>query len=131
MLPYFTPSHFCPRHLSSPLILLSLLHLCPLLPLSSPLTPSPPSPPPAHSAPSISAPHSAPLTPTSSSLLSAPPPPLPTQCQYSHPAETLSDLQQVQSKFSDLRLYVDFYCEYNNFLMSHFLYVFHNKSMKK
>ncbi|XP_055360008.1 E3 ubiquitin-protein ligase RNF31 isoform X3 [Betta splendens] len=33
-----------------------------------------------------------------------------TECQYSHPAETLSDLQQVQSRFSDLRLYVNFYC---------------------
>ncbi|XP_056247457.1 E3 ubiquitin-protein ligase RNF31-like isoform X1 [Seriola aureovittata] len=32
------------------------------------------------------------------------------ECQYSYPAETLSDLQRVRSLFSDLRLYVDFYC---------------------
>ncbi|XP_040911155.1 uncharacterized protein si:dkey-181m9.8 isoform X2 [Toxotes jaculatrix] len=32
------------------------------------------------------------------------------ECQYSHPAETLSDLHTVRSLFSDLRLYVDFYC---------------------
>ncbi|XP_040000878.1 E3 ubiquitin-protein ligase RNF31-like [Xiphias gladius] len=33
-----------------------------------------------------------------------------TECQYSYPAETLSDLQRVRSLYSDLRLYVDFYC---------------------
>lgn len=33
-----------------------------------------------------------------------------TECQYSYPAETLSDLQRVRSLFPDLRLYVDFYC---------------------
>ncbi|XP_044223288.1 E3 ubiquitin-protein ligase RNF31 isoform X2 [Thunnus albacares] len=33
-----------------------------------------------------------------------------TECQYSYPVETLSDLQRVRSLFSDLRLYVDFYC---------------------
>ncbi|XP_073347595.1 E3 ubiquitin-protein ligase RNF31 isoform X2 [Pagrus major] len=32
------------------------------------------------------------------------------ECQYSYPVETLSDLQKVRSLFSDLRLYVDFYC---------------------
>nr|XP_046264163.1 E3 ubiquitin-protein ligase RNF31 isoform X2 [Scatophagus argus] len=32
------------------------------------------------------------------------------ECQYSYPVETLSDLQRVRSLFSDLRLYVDFYC---------------------
>ncbi|XP_067329876.1 E3 ubiquitin-protein ligase RNF31 isoform X3 [Channa argus] len=32
------------------------------------------------------------------------------ECGYSHPTETLSDLQQVRYLFSDLRLYVDFYC---------------------
>ncbi len=35
----------------------------------------------------------------------------PPQCQYSYPVETLSDLQHVRSVFSDLRLYVDFYCK--------------------
>ncbi|XP_070829348.1 E3 ubiquitin-protein ligase RNF31 isoform X2 [Chaetodon trifascialis] len=33
-----------------------------------------------------------------------------TECQYSYPVETLADLQRVRSVFSDLRLYVDFYC---------------------
>ncbi|KAM7379931.1 hypothetical protein PAMP_005427 [Pampus punctatissimus] len=33
-----------------------------------------------------------------------------TECQYIYPVETLSDLQRVRSLFSDLRLYVDFYC---------------------
>ncbi|XP_049455239.1 E3 ubiquitin-protein ligase RNF31 isoform X3 [Epinephelus fuscoguttatus] len=33
-----------------------------------------------------------------------------TECQYRYPGETLSDLQRVRSLFSDLRLYVDFYC---------------------
>ncbi|KAG7219153.1 hypothetical protein INR49_006312 [Caranx melampygus] len=33
-----------------------------------------------------------------------------TECQYRHPAETLADLRRVRSLFSDLRLYVDFYC---------------------
>ncbi|XP_041805183.1 E3 ubiquitin-protein ligase RNF31 isoform X2 [Chelmon rostratus] len=33
-----------------------------------------------------------------------------TECQYIYPEETLSDLQRVRSVFSDLRLYVDFYC---------------------
>ncbi|XP_054452609.1 E3 ubiquitin-protein ligase RNF31 isoform X2 [Anoplopoma fimbria] len=32
------------------------------------------------------------------------------ECRYSYPAETRSDLQDVLSRFSDLRLYVDFYC---------------------
>ncbi|XP_034039053.1 E3 ubiquitin-protein ligase RNF31 isoform X2 [Thalassophryne amazonica] len=32
------------------------------------------------------------------------------ECQYSFPAETLSDLCRVRSLFSDLYLYVDFYC---------------------
>ncbi|XP_023116809.1 E3 ubiquitin-protein ligase RNF31 isoform X3 [Amphiprion ocellaris] len=32
------------------------------------------------------------------------------ECRYSFPAETLSDLQSVRARFSDLRLYVDFYC---------------------
>ncbi|XP_028297196.1 E3 ubiquitin-protein ligase RNF31 isoform X2 [Gouania willdenowi] len=32
------------------------------------------------------------------------------ECQYSHPQETLSDLQKVRALFVDLRLYVDFYC---------------------
>ncbi|XP_071348871.1 E3 ubiquitin-protein ligase RNF31 isoform X3 [Trachinotus anak] len=32
------------------------------------------------------------------------------ECRYTYPAETLSDLQEVRSFFSDLRLYVDFYC---------------------
>ncbi|XP_018534596.1 E3 ubiquitin-protein ligase lubel isoform X3 [Lates calcarifer] len=32
------------------------------------------------------------------------------ECQYSYPAETLSDLHKVRALFSDLRLYVDFYC---------------------
>ncbi|KAF1383136.1 hypothetical protein PFLUV_G00128170 [Perca fluviatilis] len=33
-----------------------------------------------------------------------------TECEYRCPAETLSDLQMVRSLFSDLRLYVDYYC---------------------
>ncbi|TDH06400.1 hypothetical protein EPR50_G00133110 [Perca flavescens] len=33
-----------------------------------------------------------------------------TECEYRCPAETLSDLQTVRSLFSDLRLYVDYYC---------------------
>ncbi|XP_030258948.1 E3 ubiquitin-protein ligase RNF31 isoform X5 [Sparus aurata] len=33
-----------------------------------------------------------------------------TECQYSYPVETLYDLQKVRSLFSDLRLYVEFYC---------------------
>ncbi|XP_026170416.1 E3 ubiquitin-protein ligase RNF31 isoform X2 [Mastacembelus armatus] len=33
-----------------------------------------------------------------------------TECQYQFPVETLTDLQEVQALFSDLRLYVDFYC---------------------
>lgn len=33
-----------------------------------------------------------------------------TECQYRYPGETLLDLQRVRSLFSDLRLYVDFYC---------------------
>ncbi|KAM3605454.1 uncharacterized protein V6R79_025843 [Siganus canaliculatus] len=33
-----------------------------------------------------------------------------TECHYSYPAEVLADLQSVRSVFSDLRLYVDFYC---------------------
>ncbi|XP_076601843.1 E3 ubiquitin-protein ligase RNF31 isoform X2 [Chaetodon auriga] len=37
-----------------------------------------------------------------------------TECQYSYPVETLADLQRVRSVFSDLRLYVDFYCFPNN-----------------
>ncbi|XP_008302095.1 E3 ubiquitin-protein ligase RNF31 isoform X2 [Stegastes partitus] len=36
------------------------------------------------------------------------------ECRYSFPAETLSDLQAVRARFSDLRLYVDFYCFPNN-----------------
>ncbi|XP_068998295.1 E3 ubiquitin-protein ligase RNF31 isoform X1 [Embiotoca jacksoni] len=36
--------------------------------------------------------------------------PILKECQYSHPVETLSDLQMVRSLFPDLRLYVDFYC---------------------
>ncbi|XP_068424336.1 E3 ubiquitin-protein ligase RNF31 [Clinocottus analis] len=32
------------------------------------------------------------------------------ECQYSYPGETRCDLQKVRSQFSDLRLYVDFYC---------------------
>ncbi|XP_051809741.1 E3 ubiquitin-protein ligase RNF31 isoform X2 [Acanthochromis polyacanthus] len=32
------------------------------------------------------------------------------ECRYSFPAETLSDLREVRARFSDLRLYVDFYC---------------------
>ncbi|GLD68984.1 uncharacterized protein AKAME5_002029700 [Lates japonicus] len=32
------------------------------------------------------------------------------ECQYSYPAETLSDLHKVRALSSDLRLYVDFYC---------------------
>ncbi|XP_034410913.1 E3 ubiquitin-protein ligase RNF31 isoform X3 [Cyclopterus lumpus] len=32
------------------------------------------------------------------------------ECQYSYPTKTRSDLQKVRSQFSDLRLYVDFYC---------------------
>ncbi|XP_074505872.1 E3 ubiquitin-protein ligase RNF31 [Sebastes fasciatus] len=32
------------------------------------------------------------------------------ECGYRYPGETLSDLQDVRSLFSDLRLYVDFYC---------------------
>ncbi|XP_031175036.1 E3 ubiquitin-protein ligase RNF31 isoform X2 [Sander lucioperca] len=33
-----------------------------------------------------------------------------TECEYRCPGETLSDLQMVRSLFSDLRLYVDYYC---------------------
>ncbi|KAF7644265.1 hypothetical protein LDENG_00224890 [Lucifuga dentata] len=33
-----------------------------------------------------------------------------TECRYSFPGETLSDLWKVRSVFSDLRLYVDIYC---------------------
>ncbi|KAK2822943.1 hypothetical protein Q5P01_023008 [Channa striata] len=36
--------------------------------------------------------------------------PVLTECGYSHPAETRSDLRQVRSLFSDLRVFVDFYC---------------------
>lgn len=32
------------------------------------------------------------------------------ECQYNHPAETLFDLQRVRSLYTDLHLYVDFYC---------------------
>ncbi|KAM8849745.1 E3 ubiquitin-protein ligase RNF31 isoform 3-T3 [Spinachia spinachia] len=32
------------------------------------------------------------------------------ECHYSSPRETLSDLQKVRALFSDLRLFVDFYC---------------------
>ncbi|XP_068605071.1 E3 ubiquitin-protein ligase RNF31 [Brachionichthys hirsutus] len=32
------------------------------------------------------------------------------ECRYPYPAETLSDLQMVRSVFSDLHLFVDFYC---------------------
>ncbi|XP_037314664.2 E3 ubiquitin-protein ligase RNF31-like isoform X2 [Pungitius pungitius] len=32
------------------------------------------------------------------------------ECHYASPGETLSDLQKVRSLFSDLRLFVDFYC---------------------
>ncbi|XP_029309076.1 E3 ubiquitin-protein ligase RNF31 isoform X3 [Cottoperca gobio] len=35
---------------------------------------------------------------------------MPRMCQYSYPGETLCDLQKVCSLFSDLRLYVDYYC---------------------
>ncbi|XP_041847962.1 E3 ubiquitin-protein ligase RNF31-like isoform X2 [Melanotaenia boesemani] len=33
-----------------------------------------------------------------------------TECRYRYPGETLQDLQTARSLFSDLRLYVDFYC---------------------
>ncbi|XP_071770167.2 E3 ubiquitin-protein ligase RNF31 [Centroberyx gerrardi] len=33
-----------------------------------------------------------------------------TECQYSFPVQTVSELQTVRSVFPDLRLYVDFYC---------------------
>uniref|UniRef100_UPI0037E7B8FB E3 ubiquitin-protein ligase RNF31 isoform X2 n=1 Tax=Semicossyphus pulcher TaxID=241346 RepID=UPI0037E7B8FB len=32
------------------------------------------------------------------------------ECQYSYPGETLSDVRRLRSVFSDLRLFVDFYC---------------------
>ncbi|KAM4551360.1 E3 ubiquitin-protein ligase RNF31 [Odontesthes bonariensis] len=32
------------------------------------------------------------------------------ECRYRYPGETLLDLQAVRSQFSDLRLYIDFYC---------------------
>lgn len=51
--------------------------------------------------------------PSSPLTLPAPPPHLPCpQCQYNHPAETLFDLQRVRSLYTDLHLYVDFYCKY-------------------
>ncbi|RVE61393.1 hypothetical protein OJAV_G00170150 [Oryzias javanicus] len=33
-----------------------------------------------------------------------------TECQYSHPVETLVDLQEARSRFPDLCLYADYYC---------------------
>uniref|UniRef100_A0A3P9HMU6 Si:dkey-181m9.8 n=1 Tax=Oryzias latipes TaxID=8090 RepID=A0A3P9HMU6_ORYLA len=33
-----------------------------------------------------------------------------TECQYSHPVETLLDLQEARSRFPDLSLYADYYC---------------------
>lgn len=33
------------------------------------------------------------------------------QCRYQNPSEVLQDLQTVRVRFSDLRLYVDFYCK--------------------
>ncbi|KAM4605060.1 E3 ubiquitin-protein ligase RNF31 isoform 2-T2 [Polymixia lowei] len=36
-----------------------------------------------------------------------------TECKYSFPAETLTDIRSVRAAYRDLRMYVDFYCSPN------------------
>lgn len=104
----FTPSLLL-FHLNRP----SLQHL--------PMDPYFAAPPSLHRPSSPTGPHpasSSPLTlPAPARLL---PPPRP-QCQYNHPAETLFDLQRVRSLYTDLHLYVDFYCEYISRCSFHYL----------
>lgn len=86
-------------------LLLFLFHSHSILPLTPSPSPWLASPPSFHSLLLF-----LPIFPLAPFLLSSPPP----QCRYTHPAETLSDLWRVRSVFSDLRLYVDFYCKYKH-----------------